>query len=238
MSLNKLKILVTRPAHQSATLCKLIASEGGEAIRLPVIDIVGINWQTYNFNNFDIAIFISANAVENTLPNLNLPIKLSLFAVGRSTATTLQKWGLTALCPAQPFNSEALLLMPQLQTIVDKQIVIFRGEGGRELLAKTLRQRGAKVQYISVYRRLRPPAPLHNIYADITIITSGEGLQNLLAMLKESVWVRHNPMVVISERLRVKAQQLGIIAPIFVAPTASDDGLVNAILQAAKSIAT
>ncbi|MFK5969550.1 MAG: uroporphyrinogen-III synthase [Candidatus Marithrix sp.] len=238
MLLNKLKILVTRPVHQSESLCSLIEYQGGEAVKLPVIQIVNCNndWQNYNFNNFDIAIFISSNAVEKTLSNIVLPTKLQLFAVGKSTSVTLQKLGLTALCSASPFNSETLLLMPQLQTIINKQIVIFRGEGGREFLAESLRKRNAKVQYISVYQRLKPPTPTQNVYADITTITSGEGLENLLAMLPNSVWIRQNPMVVISERLAKKAKQLGIQAPILVASNASNDGLLTAILQAANII--
>ncbi len=238
MLLNKLKVLVTRPVHQADSLCKLIEYQGGQAIRLPVIKIIDCNnnWQAYNFDSFDIAIFISSNAVEKTLSNIVLPTKLQLFAVGKSTAATLQKLGLTALCPAPPFNSETLLLMPQLQTIINKQIVIFRGKEGRELLAESLRKRKAKVQYISVYQRLKPPNPTQNIYADITIITSGEGLKNLLAMLPKSEWIRQNPMVVISERLAQKAKQLGIQAPILVAPTASNDGLLIAVLQAANIV--
>ncbi|MBE9561592.1 MAG: uroporphyrinogen-III synthase [Proteobacteria bacterium] len=238
MLLNKLKVLVTRPVHQADSLCKLIEYQGGQAIRLPVIQIIDCNnnWQAYNFDSFDIAIFISSNAVEKTLSNIVLPTKLQLFAVGKSTAATLQKLGLTALCPAPPFNSETLLLMPQLQTIINKQIVIFRGKEGRELLAESLRKRKAKVQYISVYQRLKPPNPTQNIYADITIITSGEGLKNLLAMLPKSAWIQQNPMVVISERLAQKAKQLGIQAPILVAPTASNDGLLIAVLQAANIV--
>ena len=237
MSLNKLKILVTRPIHQSESLCNLIESQGGDAVKLPVIQIVDCNnnWQNYDFNNFDMAIFISSNAVEKSLSNIILPAKLQLFAVGKSTATTLlQKFGLTALCPAPPFNSETLLLMPQLQMLINKQIVIFRGKGGRELLAESLRKRGANVQYISVYQRLQPPIPTKDIYADIITITSGEGLENLLSMLPKSEWIRQNPMVVISERLAKKAKKLGIQAPILVAPAASDEGLLMAILQAAK----
>lgn len=234
MSLNNLKILVTRPSHQSELLCELINSNGGEAVRLPVIDIVENNWQIDDFNDFDIAIFISSNAVEYTLSKINLSTKLQLFAVGKTTAKTMQKYGLKSLCPPPPFNSEALLSMPQLQNITDKKIGIFRGEDGRELLANTLRQREAEVKYISVYRRIRPFPPINDIYADITTITSGEGLQNLLIILEKYIWVRENPMVVISERLSVKAKQLGIQAPIFVAPTASDEGLLSAILEAAN----
>ncbi|MDM8568410.1 uroporphyrinogen-III synthase [Thiotrichales bacterium HSG1] len=238
MSLNKLKILVTRPIHQSEPLCQLIESNGGEAVRLPVINIVRVNnnWQDYDFNNFNIGIFISSNAVEHTLLQVNLPTRLNLFAVGKATAKTMQSHELTPLCPPPPFNSETLLSMPQLQNIANQKIIIFRGEGGRELLADTLRQRGAYVQYISVYRRVPASIPTGDIYSDIITVTSSEGLQNLLLMLQGSPWVRKNPLVVISERVAVKAKQLGIQAPIFIAPAASDEGLLTAILQAKEHI--
>jgi uroporphyrinogen-III synthase len=193
-------------------------------------------------DELDIAIFISANAVEKALPTLlaqrSLPVQLQLVAVGKRTAKTLKAWGLTALCPAPPFNSEAVMAMPQMQpaAVQGKQIVIFRGEGGRELLAETLRQRGATVNYVNVYRRVQPPTPawITDTQIDVLTVTSVEGLQNLFAMLDGQVWLRHTPLVVMSERIRSEAQELGIPAPIFVAPTASDEGLLSAVRQAAS----
>jgi uroporphyrinogen-III synthase len=240
MALSGIKVLVTRPAHQSEPLCKLIAAEGGQPVRLPVIEIVEMDDKKALLDcrelmdDLDIAIFISANAVEKTLPTLlaHFSSQLQLFAVGKRTAETLKKWGLTVLCPASPFNSEALLEMPQLQSVQGKNMVIFRGEGGRELLAETLRQRGAIVNYVNVYRRIQPPVPAWITQVDIITVTSVEGLRHLLMMLEKQAWVRHTPLVVMSKRIRAEAEKLGIQAPIFVAPTASDEGLLRAIEQA------
>jgi uroporphyrinogen-III synthase len=281
MNLNKINILVTRPAHQAEHLCQLIAAQGGQPVRLPVIEIAEIEDKSSlltcraRLNEVDIAIFISANAVEKTLPTLlnhemsssllksSLLKKetphfdkeerrgilgahsselgnLQIIAVGKRTAKTLKNWGLMALCPASPFNSEAMLEMPQMQTeqVQGKKVVIFRGEGGRELLAETLRQRGAEVNYINVYRRVQPPLPawFADSQIDIMTITSVEGLHNLWAMLKGQSWLRHTPFVVMSERIRMQAQQLGIQAQILVAPTASDEGLLEALLRIGKSV--
>lgn len=247
-NLNEIKILVTRPAHQSKHLCQLIANEGGQPVRLPVIEIVEIDDKSAlldcreHLDKLYIAIFISANAVEKTLPTLLaqgiLPQQLQLIAVGKRTAEKLKAWGLTALCSAPPFNSEAVLEMPQLQAtaVAGKQIVIFRGEGGREFLAETLRQRGATVNYVNVYRRVSPPTPawLANTPIDIITITSVEGLQNLFTMLD----VRHTPLVVMSERIRTEVQKLGVQAPVYIAPTASDEGLLSAVLQATAQLPT
>jgi uroporphyrinogen-III synthase len=239
MALSGIKVLVTRPVHQSEPLCKLIAAEGGQAIRLPVIEIVEMDDKKALLDcrelmdDLDIAIFISANAVEKTLPTLlaHFSSQLQLFAVGKRTTEILKNWGLTVLCPAPPSNSEALLEMPQLQSVQGKNIVIFRGEGGRELLAETLRQRGALVNYVNVYRRIQPPAPAWITQVDIITVTSVEGLRHLLMMLEKQAWVRHTPLVVMSKRIRAEAEKLGIQAPIFVAPTASDEGLLMAIQE-------
>jgi len=242
--LNEIKVLVTRPAHQAEPLCQLIAAEGYEPVRLPVIEIVEIDDKTAlldcstHLDELDIAIFISANAVEKSLPTLlaqgPLSPQLQLIAVGKRTANTLKTWGLSARSPKPPFNSEAMLDMPEMQTVQGKNIVIFRGEGGRELLAKTLLQRGAVVNYINVYRRVQPPTPtgINEVRIDIITVTSVEGLHHLLAMLAGQSWLYHTPLVVMSERIRAAAQEQGVQAPIFVAPTASDQGLLEAVRQA------
>ncbi len=244
-----LKILITRPIHQSEHLCQLIEAQGGQSIRLPTIEIVEVADKSallaccQQLDELDIVIFISANAVEKTLPILltqrTLPPSLQVIAVGKATAETLAAWGITTLSAAPPFNSEAVLAMPLLQAevIAGKKIVIFRGEGGRELLADTLRQRGATVDYVSVYSRTQPSVPAWAIQPiDIITVTSREGLQNLLNMLAGQVWVRQTPLVVMSQRILIAAQKWGVQAPIFVAAQASDEGLVASLLQAAQQL--
>jgi uroporphyrinogen-III synthase len=243
LKLNGIKVLVTRPAHQAEPLCQLISAEGGEPIRLPVIEIIEVDDKSAllecraHLDELDIAVFISANAVTKSLPTLlaqgPLPSHLQLIAVGKSTAKTLKNWGLTVKSPKPPFNSEAMLEMPEMQQVEGQKIVIFRGEGGRELLAQTLRKRGATVNYINVYRRVQAPTPawINELAIDIITVTSVEGLEHLLAMLAQHRCLSHTPFVVMSERIRLSAQQYGIQVPIFVAPTASDQGLLEAIQQ-------
>lgn len=246
MLLQNLKILVTRPAHQAEHLCTLLQRHGGQVIPLPTIEIVDVEdqrpLQACRLECCDVIIFISTNAVDKALPILlakqAFPPSLLAIAVGQRTLESLRTWGIPTLCPAPPFNSEQVLAMPQLQEIKNRQIIIFRGEGGRELLAEALRQRGANVQYINVYRRIQPPPPqrISTEHIDIITVSSGEGLQNLFAMLTNQPWLCHTPFVVMSQRLVEKAHQLGVQAPIFVAPIAKDEGLVSAVLQAAENL--
>ncbi|UCE89292.1 MAG: uroporphyrinogen-III synthase [Pseudomonadota bacterium] len=243
-----LNILVTRPAHQAEHLCQLIEQAGGGALRFPVIEILPardtarLETLIDALDGFEIAIFISANAVEHGLALLNarrkLPASLRLAAIGRSTAAALRD-SLDRepdICPAERFDSEALLALDEMQEVRGKHIVIFRGEGGREVLAETLRARGATVEYADVYRRACPTADagvLQGEAIDLITITSGEGLCNLLDMAGAtgSAWLREHQLVVLNARLAGIAHELGFVHPAVVAAKASDDALVAAMVS-------
>jgi uroporphyrinogen-III synthase len=173
----------------------------------------------------DWVIFISSNAVNFALHGNDgkireLCLNARVAAVGQATANALQRAGIIASAvPEQGFNSEALLAMPQLQPLQGQRCLIIRGVRGRELLAETLRARGATVDYLDVYERQPPstdPAELIDLLQsktlDVISITSAEALQNLLAMVPAQPWrtqLLTIPLVVISDRLRFIAQTLG-----------------------------
>lgn len=220
---------MTRPAHQAENLSRLIQERGGEAIRFPVLDIVvrddisGIRNTLKNLDEFQWVVFISANAVNFALKANNGKIDrlktVHLAAVGRATAQALETVGLAIdVMPEHGYTSEALLAMPQMQQVKGQSCLIVRGEGGREELANTLRSRGAKVQYLEVYKRAMPcidSSPIVRLIAqrrlDVITITSGEALQNLWAMLGEenNELLLPIPLVVVSDRIRQLATAMG-----------------------------
>lgn len=240
-----LGVLVTRPAHQAEGLCQLIEQAGGRALRFPVIEILpprataALHALIDDLDDFDIAVFISANAVQHGLAQVNerrsLPPDLRLAAIGKSTATALREalGREPDICPSERFDSEALLALEAMQAVRGRRIVIFRGAGGREKLAETLRTRGATVVYADVYRRARPAADtgiLRPEAIDLVTATSGEGLANLLAMAGEAgEWLRERPLVVVNARLAQVAQKLGFVRPAVVAAEASDTALLAAM---------
>lgn len=246
-ALTGVKVLVTRPAHQADSLCQMIQEAGGEPWRLPTIEIAEIEQNVTlqacanELDHFDFAIFISVNAVQKAMPVLmntqkQWPVSLMVITVGKKTMDYLtEHWQLPVVCGAQPYNTEALLNAPALQTeqVSGKRIVIFRGEGGRELLAEALRQRGADIVYINVYRRVQPLIPewIQQQQPDLAIVTSREGLQNLYNMLEGQPWLRQMPLVVMSERVLAEARVLGVQAQTFVANKACDEGLFDAVLK-------
>ncbi len=251
-------VVVTRPAHQAQGLRELIESRGGTVILFPVLDIQDVEDTgpvralIKQLDEFDMAIFISANAVHKAMPMLLAhgpsPPRLRLVTVGEGTAKALQKYGRNPdLCPREHSNSEALLALPEMQQVLGKHIVIFRGEGGRELLGETLRQRGASVAYAEVYRRAKPatnPGDLQDHLrrgkVHIISVTSNAGLVNLVELAGPAVRnsLLATPLVVMSERNIEHARGLGFAGPIARAKQAGDAGLAEAIEDLVKTRTT
>jgi uroporphyrinogen-III synthase len=71
---------------------------------------------------------------------------------------------------------------------------------------------------------------------DIITATSVQILHNLFNLLSERAWLKTTPFAVLSERIRVEAENLGVHALLAVAPVASDEGLFSAILQLRKQM--
>ena len=251
LSLQGMGILVTRPERQAGELCRLIEAQGGRAIRCPTLEILPIRDPAPalavidHLDDYELAIFTSANAVslglELLLSRRPLPLHWQVFAIGKATAGALAKQGIdTCRTPELGTDSEALLALPELQQVAGKGIVIFRGEGGREVLGETLRLRGARIGQAVVYRRSKPafcPDDLLQYWTrgeiQAVIATSNESLQNLLTMVGAAgrSWLLATPLVVVSERARSLALQLGFSRPPLLAREASDTAIVEALLE-------
>lgn len=249
-ALTGLGVLVTRPAHQADGLCALIEQQGGTAYRFPVLEILDpldpgpLQAVATRLDDYDWAVFISANAVDRALGSIlavrDWPSHTRIAVIGRRSAQALRQHGLEAdLFPTRQFDSEGLLALPAMQQVRDRRVVIFRGDGGREYLAETLRQRGAQVDYIEAYRRARPavdPAPLLARWRrgdiDIVVVNSAESLNNLVALIGEAgnERLRRTQLLVVSERQVPLAQQLGFELPPWVADNATDPAVLQALV--------
>jgi uroporphyrinogen-III synthase len=245
----RLQVLVTRPAGQADNLCRLLQEAGFAAVQLPAIeirepaDIGSMQALVESLQDYDLAVFISVNAVNRGLDYLlarrDWPQQLKIATVGASSAAALREHGLAPdLVPAHRYNSEALLALDELQHMRGKRVVILRGNGGREHLRDTLRARGAEVDYVEVYRRVCPATDAQLMHAllqpgalDVITATSNETLQNLFSMAGASgqPQLRGLPLVVASERQAQLAQELGFEQAAVVAENAGDAALVEAV---------
>lgn len=249
--LDGIGVLITRPAQQAESLCRRIVDAGGRAVRFPLLRIVD-NSDSAQVDEllrdpaiYDLAIFISPNAVEHGLTALQrhggLASSTQIAAVGRGTARELQQrlGSEPDLLPTTRFDSEGLLALPGLQAVKGKRILILRGKGGRELLCDTLRERGAMVVYAEVYRRDPPRAEDAEAgwldKSDYLTVTSGESLKNLLMFTTETErgTLLNKPLITVSERVAEQARVAGF-TQVRVAAGADDESLFEAVLSWAK----
>lgn len=251
--LSDLWVMVTRPVHQAGALCNAIRAAGGHAIRWPTIaiaepdDLGPARHVIDRLKTFDVAIFISSNAAQQGIDliraqqqSLDHP---TVLAVGAGTAGTLFTLGISEVRhPECSSNSEGVLAMRELSptAVAGKRIVIFRGQGGRELLANTLRQRGAEVVYAEVYRRIKPKSDPEIVEAywdrgrlDIIIVTSRDGLQNLVELLGKQLEPKllDSPLLVVGPRMAEQARELGFHVPPIVVDRADDAEIVRALIS-------
>lgn len=250
--LHGINILVTRPSAQAQNLCNKIRVLGGNPLLLPTIEIIAAPAQPAThaaiakLAAYDLAIFISPNAVQHAAAYFQQhcpvwPAATKVAAIGASTAQALNTLGINVdFCPAPHFTSEGLLAIPFLQTIAGKKILLFRGNDGRDLLANTLRARGAQLTEVIVYQRTLPSFAKSTLTAlwqtdtlELIICTSNTGLQNLFTLVGEEgrTWLQNMRLLLVSARMAKFAQTLGVTRTPLVAANATDDALINVLIN-------
>lgn len=251
-------IVITRPAAQAQKLSGLLCAEGGKPILFPLIDIVALaDYQAFDatinsLENYDWAIFISSNAVQNGMTRVlqrfpQLPVNLKLAAIGPVTATELTKMtGREILIPKGRFDSESLLSLPQMQAMQGQRVMIFRGVGGREVLADTLSARGATVTFAECYRRINPQTtstPLKALWQNgefqAIVVTSSEAMRHLLQMTSHGSadWLQKIAICVNHARIAEQAHTVNSSLNIHIADAPGDPAML-ACLQRALSPAS
>ena len=243
-------IAVTRPAAQAEALCCAIEEAGGKAFRFPLLEIVPVTDPTVfapvaaRLDTFDLAFFVSPNAVEHGLAGLrqirSWPLGLRVAAVGQGSACALSAHGFDeVIAPMQGFDSEAVLSLPAFapEAVHDRAVLIVRGDAGRELLGETLAARGAHVEYLSCYHRRCPavdPAPLLELAAhgrlDALSVTSSEGVDHLARIIGDErlLCLSSVPVFVSHPRIATRCHFHGLEQTI--ASGAGNDALLRALI--------
>lgn len=253
--LQGLNVAITRPAEQAQSLCDAVNSHGGIAIGFPLIAVTALqDYQAFDqqitqLQYTDWAIFISTNAVDFAMPRLlknlaknhgTLPENLKFAAIGPQTAGALKQFGVhMVLVPQVRYDSETLLALPEMQDVAGKTFAIFRGVGGRELMAETLKDRGASVYFAECYQRVNPQhnAELLKAYwqknkLDAVVVTSSEAMRYLLEMAGNDEWLRHITLCVNHERIAELPRQLGL--KVLVASAPGDEAMLQCLALLVK----
>jgi uroporphyrinogen-III synthase len=241
-------IWLTRPLHQADALFTELSREH-KVLHLPMLEIEALVWDEkikasiLNFDQYDMAIFISSNAaklgmecITNYWPQY--PSHIKNFALGPTSAAVLQSYDLEVSFPTESMSSEALLEQTELteNQIGGRRVLIFRGEGGREALAEGLKEKGALVDYLALYRRNLPQYSssylqecIENFQPAGVVISSGEALENFITLF-EALWptLFNIPLFVSSQRIKGLAESLGF-EKIIAMPGANDEAIINTL---------
>ncbi|MBK0469314.1 uroporphyrinogen-III synthase [Klebsiella aerogenes] len=245
-----MSILVTRPLPQGEELVSRLRALGRVAWSFPLIEftpgreLAALPSQLAALGADDLLFALSQHAVEFAHARLlqesqRWPSDPAYFSIGRTTALALHTVsGKNIRYPLDREISEVLLQLPELQNIAGKKALILRGNGGRELLGDTLRERGAEVTFCECYQRCakyydgaEEAMRWQSRGVTTLVVTSGEMLQQLWALIPQwyrEQWLLHCSLVVVSERLALQARELGW-QDIQVADNADNDALLRAL---------
>ena len=245
-----MRVLVTRPAYAQEGLVQQLKKIQAIPELFPTIEILPTLHQEKlrqaleKLGTAHMAVFVSRAAVQFGIQAIKqrwIPLPaIQWAAIGPGTASALQPHIVQpVLFPTHsPYETEALLLLSDFQAVAGKRIVIFRGNGGRELLRQTLQERGAIVQCVEVYRRALPTIDIvekltlfrkHPL--DVIVTTSAESLNNLLLLVGPNEnWIKEIPIIVVGLRMYELANKLEFKCPI-IAPSADDASIIKVLAE-------
>jgi uroporphyrinogen-III synthase len=249
-----MRLIVTRPAEQAAGWVAALQALGCDAQALPLIDIAALAvatplraaWQA--LPRYTLVMFVSANAVQHFFaagrpaPTDAWPPGVRAAATGPGTAAALRAVGVPAGALVEPaadatrFDSEALWAQVAHEDWAGRQVLVVRGEDGRDWLADTLRERGATVDFVAAYRRLAPQpdaagrALLAQAVAHpaghLWLFSSSEAVAHLQSLAPGADW-SHSGALATHPRIAAAARSAGFGSVVLTAPA------TEAVAQAA-----
>ena len=238
-------VVLTRPEGDNSRLESTLAAQGYDTYIQPLLRIASLPESELpdppDLTGDDLCIFISANAARMGLPTLMggmVENGIVSFAVGPRTANVLEVEGLPVIVPEQ-MDSEGLLALPELSEVQGRRVVIVKGEGGREVLARELEAKGALVEEYICYRRESALVDSDTFCASLLdykkIIfqaNSGQTLAALTTVLEqcEGASCLQQCVIVPSQRVADDARNLGW-QRVAVADNASDEAFLAALTK-------
>lgn len=252
-------VLVTRPPRQAASLVARLEARGLRVLAVPTVAIEAIDQPALRRRVDEVLpgaeriVFVSPNAVARGFAlfdsvGVTIPPGCRPAAVGEGSAHALREAGCRSVdAPIEGAGARALLAAPAFANVAGERVVIVRGEGGLGNLAPALRERGARVEELAVYRRVRPPIDLREVAAGwqagwlrVTIVTSGTGLRNLHDAARGAARsaLLATRLVTVSERIAGAAGVLGFIHAPVVARDPGEEAITEAVVRALADTGT
>ncbi|KUJ71266.1 uroporphyrinogen-III synthase [Thiomicrospira sp. WB1] len=256
-------LLNTRPAGQAPALTQALEAAGFDSVECPVMAIEGVSLPETAVTELaqaDKLVFVSRNAVEQLAiawraltgreltPERDMKPGAQCFAIGAATQASLQAQGWpTAELAHEEFVSEALLARDDWQNLQGQQVVLVKGEGGRQALVEGLASAGATTTAWPVYRRRLAHWTAQAWQAcwqswsharrPVVLISSWQGFEHLCTLVQrfgnqnDQAWLFQQAAIVFSDRIAQGLQQAGWQGPCRVARPQSQRGIIDALTQ-------
>ncbi len=204
------RVVLTRAQEQAREFSQLLSAYGAEPVEVPTIQIVPpASWQAIDdavahLNAYQWLIFTSVNGVRPFMDRLHAAGKdaralaaLRLCAIGPRTAQELRTYGLTPDVVPTEFQAEGVIAALTHVGISGSRILIPRAEVAREILPEQLRELGATVEVIPVYRTIAPTLDvasltqqLHDGRVAVVTFTSSSTVRNFVELFGGQDMVR------------------------------------------------
>ena len=255
--LQGVRVLVTRPKASARAFSEQLRALGAEPIVLPTIqfsppkDFSQVDQAIAALKEcpYDWVIFTSANGVRffwerfcNLGPEARVFSETQLAAIGPATAQALVERGLKVDFMPKRFLAEEIA--NGIGDVVRCRILLPRADIARRALTQLLREKGAHVDEVAVYRTLpadEGSAQVHRVktmleQGEINVITftSSSTVRHLLELLEDSSLLENVAVACIGPITAATAQELGLHVDI-IAREHTIDGLLQALMEEAKS---
>ncbi len=163
------RVVLTRAQEQARELSQLLTAYGAEPVELPTIQIVppaswqGIDQAIARLHDYQWIIFTSVNGVTPFMERLRVAGKdarafgaIQVCAIGPRTAHEVERYGIRPDVVPAEYQAEGVIASLAERGIRGSRVLIPRAEVARELLPEQLRELGATVDVVTVYRTIAP----------------------------------------------------------------------------------
>jgi uroporphyrinogen III methyltransferase / synthase len=177
------RVVVTRARPQASALAARLCELGADVVEAPAIVIEALAFEPPDLASYDAVCLTSANGAEALLAgDVRVLHGVTMAAVGRATAAAIAARGIVADVVAEQAVQESLV--EALGDVSGKRVLVATAEGARPVLADGLRQRGAEVDVLHLYRTRREPVDADAVMAaDLVTFTSSSTVTNVLEAL-------------------------------------------------------
>ena len=243
------RILITRAWGQAEEFASLLEDYGAEVVAFPTIEIAPPeDWQPLDkaiekINSYDWVIFTSVNGVrffaqrlKEKGVNMAALAGKKICAIGPRTQKELEKMGLSVHFRPSEYRAEGVAEGLRAQGIQGKSILLPRAREARRILPETLREAGALVDEVEVYRTVKPAKGKKSLAAilkrgiDVVVFTSSSTVRNFMELLSDKTALNGVKVATIGPVTGETARDYGL-EPVISPSEYTIPGLVQAIVE-------